>query len=104
QVISRLRQAFDAEIPLKAMFESPKLDVLAARIQAAKHGLEVPAIRRVSHEKPLPASFAQQRLWFLDQLEPDNPVYNIAYTLKITGSVNADALKKSLNLLIERHE
>jgi amino acid adenylation domain-containing protein/FkbH-like protein len=104
QVISRLRQAFEIEIPLKAMFESPKLDILAARIQAAKHGLEIPSITRVSRERPLPASFAQQRLWFLDQLEPDNPVYNIPYTLRITGPINADAIEKSLNLIAQRHE
>ncbi len=104
QVISRLRQAFDVEIPLKAMFESPKLESLAARIQAAKRGSEIPAITRVSREKPLPASFAQQRLWFLDQLEPNNPVYNIPWTLKINGEVNAEAIENGLNVIAARHE
>lgn len=104
QVISRLRQTFGVEIPLKAIFESPVLEVLAARIQAAKHGLEVPPITRISREKPIPASFAQQRVWFLDQFEPDNPTFNIAYTMKISGEVNLDAIEKSLNLIVERHE
>ena len=104
QVISRLRQAFKVELPLKAMFESPKLEILAARIQAAKHGSDVPPITRISREKPLPASSAQQRIWFLDQLEPGNPAYNIPWTLKITGAVNADAIETSLNIIAGRHE
>ncbi len=104
QVISRLRQAFEVELPLKAMFESPKLEILAARIQAAKHGSDVPPITRVSREKPLPASSAQQRIWFLDQLEPGNPAYNIPWTLKVTGAVNADAIETSLNIIAARHE
>jgi len=104
QVISRLRQTFEVELPLKAMFESPKLEILASRIQAAKHGSDIPPITRVSREKPVPASFAQQRIWFLDQLEPGNPAYNIPWTLKISGLVNADAIESSLNIIAQRHE
>src|SRR5215470_13409805 len=104
QVISRLRLTFDVEIPVRAIFESPRLDVLASRIQSARPGLEIPPIRRVSRQVPLPPSFAQQRLWFLDQLDPNSPVYNIAYTLKITGPINADAIESSLNVVATRHE
>jgi amino acid adenylation domain-containing protein/FkbH-like protein len=104
QVISRLRRDFDMQLPLKAIFECPTLEVLAARIQAAKHGFEIPPLIRVSRERPIPASFAQQRLWFLDQLEPDNPVYNIPYTLEITGSLDAAALETSLARIAERQE
>jgi amino acid adenylation domain-containing protein/FkbH-like protein len=104
QVISRLRQAFEIELPLKAMFEAPKLAALALRIQSTKRGLEIPPIVRVSRDKALPASFAQQRLWFLDQLEPGSPAFNIAHTLKITGAVDAAAFEKSFNLMAARHE
>ena len=104
QVISRLRRDFDMQLPLKAIFECPTLEVLAARIQAAKHGFEIPPVVRVSRERPIPASFAQQRLWFLDQLEPENPVYNIPYTLEITGSLDAAALETSLARIAERQE
>jgi amino acid adenylation domain-containing protein len=104
QVISRLRQAFGIDLPLRVMFEAPRLDALATRIQTAKRGLEIPPIVHVSREKPLPASFAQQRLWFLDQLEPNSPAFNIAHTLKITGAVDGAALEKSLNLMAARHE
>ncbi len=104
QVISRLRQAFEIEIPLKAMFEAPKLESLAQQIQAGKPGLEIPAITRASRGKPLPASSAQQRLWFLDQLEPDSPAFNLAYTIKITGPVDADAIQRSLDLIAQQQE
>jgi amino acid adenylation domain-containing protein len=104
QVISRLRQAFEIEIPLKAMFEAPKLQDLAKRIQASKPGLEIPAITRASREKPLPASSAQQRLWFLDQLEPNSPAFNLAYTLKIAGPVDADAIRRSLDAIAQQQE
>lgn len=104
QVMSRLRQSFGVELPLKTIFESPVLEVLAARIQAAKPGFEVPPITLVSRERPIPASFAQQRVWFLDQLEPDNATFNIAYTMKISGEIDVDAIEKSLNLIVARHE
>ena len=104
QVISRLRQTLEIEIPLKAMFESPVLEVLAARIQTAKRGFEVPPILRISRERPIPASFAQQRMWFLEQLEPGKATFNIAYTMQIQGKVNVDAIADSLNLVAERQD
>ncbi|HEX6804484.1 MAG TPA: amino acid adenylation domain-containing protein [Terriglobales bacterium] len=104
QVISRIRQAFAVDLPMKAMFESPTLEALAARVASIKPESDVHAIRSVSREKPLPASFAQQRLWFLDQLEPDSPAYNIAYTLKISGRVDVGAIERGLALIVARHE
>src|SRR5579883_1179848 len=52
----------------------------------------------------LPLSFAQQRLWFLHQLEPDNPVYNQAFALRLTGGVDTALLHQSLNAIVARHE
>jgi amino acid adenylation domain-containing protein/FkbH-like protein len=104
QVISRLRQAFQIEIPLKAMFEAPKLASLAERINATKRGLEIPTITRISREKPLPASFAQQRLWFLDQMEPNSQAFNLAYTVKIVGPVDAEAMQRSLDAIAQQQE
>src|SRR5436853_7236893 len=51
-----------------------------------------------------PTSFAQQRLWFLDQLEPNSATYNLSYTVRINTPLNRQALEQSLNALIERHE
>ncbi|HZN91762.1 MAG TPA: condensation domain-containing protein, partial [Myxococcales bacterium] len=52
----------------------------------------------------MPLSFAQQRLWFLDQLEPNNPLYNVPVALRLSGALDVPALEKSLGELIRRHE
>src|ERR1700738_965486 len=62
------------------------------------------SIKRVSRETPLPLSFAQQRLWFLDQLNFSGPAYNILIALRLTGSLNVSALEQSLKEIVRRHE
>ena len=108
QVISRIRQAFKMELPLRALFEVPTVAGLAERIATLakkQAGIEAaPPMRRASREKPIPLSFSQQRLWFLDQLEPGNPLYNVAYVTRMSGPVNAQALEDSLNEIVRRHE
>ena len=59
--------------------------------------------KRVSN-KNIPLSFAQSRFWFLQKLEPDNPVYNIPLAFRITGNLDLEILEKSINLIVERHE
>src|SRR5205085_7663837 len=76
QVISRVREVFQVELPLRALFEAPTVSGLAAAITVAQQdapGLRPPPLRPAPRQQPLPLSFAQQRLWFLDQLEPNNP-------------------------------
>lgn len=104
QVISRLRQAFPVDIPLKAVFESPVLEVLAARIQSFRQGATMPPITRVPRGRPIPASFAQERLWFLDQLDPNNPVYNLPYTFEIRGPLDAAVMESALKNVVSRQE
>ncbi len=107
QVISRLRQAAQVELPLRAIFEAKTVAALAERIEKAKHadaGLIAPAIVPVSRDGNLPLSFAQQRLWFLDALEPNNPLYNIPWAFRLTGELNVSALCGSLNEIVRRHE
>ncbi len=107
RVISRLRQALQIELPLRAMFEAPTVAELADRIQKAQQsgkGLQAPPIVPVPREGNLALSFAQQRLWFLDQLEPNNPLYNIPWAFRLAGSLNVEALHQSLNELVRRHE
>ncbi|MFP2895292.1 amino acid adenylation domain-containing protein [Corallococcus sp. 4LFB] len=103
QALSRIRTAFNVELPLRALFEAPTLLELAARLGAFAAS-DVPALRPTSRSGPLPLSFAQQRLWFLDQLEPGNASYNIPTALQLEGHVNADALQRALDALVERHE
>ncbi|HKG80667.1 MAG TPA: condensation domain-containing protein, partial [Pyrinomonadaceae bacterium] len=70
----------------------------------ARARAEAPAFVPVERNGDLPLSFAQQRLWFLDQLEPGNPFYNITKAVRLTGSLNAVALERSLNEVVRRHE
>src|SRR5205814_1208734 len=63
-----------------------------------------PPIVAVSHDKELPLSFAQQRLWFLDQLEPGSSAYNIPAAVRLNGQLNKTALEQSLNEIVRRHE
>src|SRR6185295_3262999 len=80
QLISRVRDACQVELPLRSVFEAPRLADFAARIEAERAaglGLLFPPLEPAPRSgEPLPLSFAQQRLWFLDQLEPGSPAYN----------------------------
>jgi hypothetical protein len=107
QVSSRMREAFRVDIPLRALFESPKIAALAQLIDESlrtDRGLRSSPIRRTARDGPLPVSYAQQRLWFLHQLDPDSPTYNIPAVVRLTGKLNIDALTRSVNELVRRHE
>ncbi|MBI5301746.1 MAG: amino acid adenylation domain-containing protein [Chloroflexi bacterium] len=103
QVISRVRAAFNIELPLRALFESPTLAEFARQIENAQRA-PAPSIQRGARDGRLPLSFAQQRLWFLDQLEPNNPLYNIAAAVRLKGSLDVGALEHALNEIVRRHE
>jgi amino acid adenylation domain-containing protein len=107
QVISRVRQAFQIEIPLRSLFECPTVARLAERVEAVLRtgqNLPAPAIVPVGREQNLPLSFAQQRMWFLNQLEPDGAVYNIPAAIRLTGNLNIEALEQSFSEVVRRHE
>lgn len=107
QVLSRLRDSFKVNVPLRALFESPTVASLAqsveAEIRAGIH-LEAPPIVPVSRDGELPLSYAQQRLWFLNKLEPRNPAYNMPAAVRLTGPLNVDALGRAFNEITRRHE
>src|SRR5438270_2247378 len=106
QVISRVRQQFLTEISMRVMFESPSVARLAAEADKPSSTVapEIPPIVKVPRDKPLPLSFAQQRLWVLDRIEPNNPLYNIPRTVRLTGDLNVKALVDALNEIVRRHE
>ncbi|MBZ4423049.1 non-ribosomal peptide synthase/polyketide synthase, partial [Myxococcus sp. RHSTA-1-4] len=107
QLASRLRRTFGVELPLRELFEAPTVAALALRVEAASRagqGVKVPAMQPVSRTGPLPLSFAQQRLWFLDQLEPGTPTYNLPVALRMEGSLDVDALERAFTELVRRHE
>ncbi|MDJ0658845.1 MAG: amino acid adenylation domain-containing protein [Crocosphaera sp.] len=106
QIISRIREKFNINIPLKSLFESPSIEQLSIKINDLCQGDNIPQIPTInSQKKPelIPLSFAQQRLWFLDKLEGANAVHNLPGVLEITGKLKREALTKSLQEIINRH-
>ncbi len=107
QVISRAREAFGIELPLRSLFESPTVAALAEQVESIRQagaGAAAPPIRPASREGDLPLSFAQQRLWFLDQLEPGSAFYNNPMAIKLRGKLDVTALQRALNGIVLRHE
>ena len=107
QVVSRLREAFGVEIPLRALFESPTVAGLAAQIESMKRGgasSDLAPIEPTARDGPLPLSFSQEALWFLDQLAPGQPTFNVTAALRIVGQLDRPALERSVNELARRHE
>ena len=107
QLVSRIRSTFSIEFPVRLLFENPTVAEIAAQIHASRDGFgitAIPEIVPVQREKAVPVSFSQQRLWFLDQLEPGNLFYNIPMAVRLVGDVNIDHLRKSLNGIVDRHE
>ena len=107
QVIARVRQALDIEMPLRAMFDAPTIAEFSERVEAVLRGgskLALPELKALPRGRPLPLSFAQQRLWFIDQLEPGNPLYNICAMYRLWGRLNVEALHKTINEIVRRHE
>jgi amino acid adenylation domain-containing protein len=107
QVISRIREAFSVELPLRVIFESPSVSELATSVETAlRAGEEIqsPSMKRVKLDGELPLSFAQERLWFIDQLEPNSSLYNCPGAVRLTGRLNAEALQQCLSEIVRRHE
>ena len=107
QVVSRIRALFRLELPLRVMFDTATLAELAKLIVAERQAGTVgtvPAIERRSEQTAPALSYAQQRLWFLDQFEPDSPFYNVPTALYLKGELDSIALAQSLNEIARRHE
>ncbi|MEE8585008.1 MAG: amino acid adenylation domain-containing protein, partial [Acidobacteriota bacterium] len=106
RVVSRIRRAFGVELPLRTLFEAPRPAALAVRIEELRlQGRQPPPpLLRLQRPAELPLSFAQQRLWFLDRLEPGNPLYNIPAAFSLQGRLDLPALQAALDKLLRRHE
>ncbi|MEH2238171.1 amino acid adenylation domain-containing protein, partial [Nostoc sp.] len=108
QLISRLKETFQIEIPLRKVFESPtvaQLDLSINQLRTLGAGLNLPSIKPIAKEiEVLPLSFAQERLWFLDQLEGGSAIYNIPAAIRLTGNLELNALQQALKEIVRRHE
>ncbi|HEX8244206.1 MAG TPA: condensation domain-containing protein, partial [Longimicrobium sp.] len=103
QVVSRIRQALGVELDLDALFERPVLKELAEALAEAGRA-ELPAIERADRSARLPLSYAQQRLWFLEQMGGLGSTYHISGRLRLRGSLDREALVRALDRLVARHE
>ncbi|HEX3130157.1 MAG TPA: amino acid adenylation domain-containing protein [Thermoanaerobaculia bacterium] len=103
RVVSRVRDAFGIDLPLRVLFEAPTLGALAARIEPGE-GAEAPAIVPGPRTDDLPLSFAQERLWFLEQLEPGGSAYNLPLALRLSGPLDVAALAEGFRGIVRRHE
>ncbi|GHO56593.1 non-ribosomal peptide synthetase [Ktedonobacter robiniae] len=107
QLISRVRNQFHIDLPLRALFESSTLMGLASQIEAVRpveSELQFPSISRVSRQRDLQPSFGQERFWFLNQLEPENTAYNMPMAFRLDGRLRLDCMQQSLDEIIRRHE
>ena len=107
QMVSRVRDRCDSELTVRQVFEAPTIAGMAAFLerqgQHARPRSRLPPIRCVEHDGPLPLSYAQERLWFLDQLEPGNAFYNIPFAFRCKGPLNVVALELTINEIARRH-
>ncbi|HYP27952.1 MAG TPA: amino acid adenylation domain-containing protein, partial [Blastocatellia bacterium] len=107
QMNSRLMKHFKVDLPLQAIFETPTIAALALRIEQAKREWRqdfAPRLARAPRPAELPLSYAQQRLWFLDQLTPRKSLYNMPGAVRLKGALNLEAVQSSLNEIVRRHE
>ncbi len=104
QVASRVREALKVDLPLRVLFEQRTLAGAAAALDRLRASAPEPALERAPVDAPKALSFAQQRLWFLDQLEPGSASYNLSAAVRLTGALNAQALEAALGEVVRRHE
>ena len=107
QVMSRVRQAFGIEIPLQLLFENPTIATLAqalAQNESQKNDPQNQTIPQIANRESAPLSFAQQRVWFLQQLQPNSRAYILSNAQRLTGKLNAGVLQQSLDAIVVHHQ
>ncbi|MBK5530550.1 non-ribosomal peptide synthetase [Pseudomonas sp. TH06] len=103
QVISRVRQTLKLDVPMRTLFEQPTLQAFAAACATLQHSETVPMLA-LPRGDALALSYAQERQWFLWQLEPDSAAYHVPSALRLRGALDIAALQHSFNQLVARHE
>jgi aspartate racemase len=107
KVMTQVQEALQQDIPLRVLFEKPTVSELVEHIElelCEKQGANVPRLVRLPRDRRIPLSFAQQRLWFIDQLQPGNALYNIPAAVRLRGPLDVSALERSISEIMRRHE
>ncbi|CAJ4516228.1 non-ribosomal peptide synthetase [Burkholderia pseudomallei] len=103
QLVSRLRQALSVEVALGTVFDAPVLSALAERLEAENTAV-LPPIPLAPRDGRIALSLAQQRLWFLTQLEGVSEAYHMSGAVRLDGPLNREVLQRALNRIVMRHE
>lgn len=107
QIVARVRESFNVEVPVRLLFEKPKVADLISSIESFQPGeagtLQEP-IELVPRTGRLPLSFSQERIWFFHQLNPDSLAYNFQSTIRFRGLLDTGCLERSLTEIVRRHE
>jgi len=103
RLVSRVRAELGVELPLRDIYDHPTLAGLAERVAAAGKA-ELPPIERAARDQPLPLSFPQERVWFLNELSPGNTAYNSQATIRFRGPLDPRVLEAALTEIVRRHE
>ncbi|MFL9458806.1 amino acid adenylation domain-containing protein [Tolypothrix bouteillei VB521301_2] len=107
QVMSRLQETFGTSLPLRCLFESPTIAQLSEAILAQQQtdsSLKIPPIVPVSSRQDIPLSWAQERLWFMHQLEGESGAYTLSFTVHLVGDLKIEALEQAFQSMVQRHE
>ena len=110
RAISRIRQVLQTDLPLRSLFEAPTVAEMAETVESARRRQAPPppmvSVARDGKEygREWPLSFAQQRLWFLDQLEPGNVAYNVPSAFRLWGPLDVAVLNRCLVTIVHRHQ
>ncbi|HKH43825.1 MAG TPA: amino acid adenylation domain-containing protein, partial [Thermoanaerobaculia bacterium] len=104
RLAARVRERFDVTLPLRQLFESPTVAALARLVETTSSGTALPPLVPAPPGTERPLSFGQQRLWFLDRMEPGSPAYNIPLAVRLTGALDPAVLTAALAEIERRHE
>ncbi|HKX63112.1 MAG TPA: HAD-IIIC family phosphatase, partial [Verrucomicrobiae bacterium] len=104
QIVSRVRREFGVDLPLSGLFEAPTPALLAERLPTAHDEAFGPVLQPEKRDGPASLSFSQQRLWFIDQIDPDSSGYHVPVAVILEGSVDAGVLQDALQDIVRRHE
>ncbi|MGW0532461.1 amino acid adenylation domain-containing protein [Streptomyces sp. NPDC003032] len=107
RLVFRLREEFEVEVPIRGPFDASTLGALAALVDgltAEKNRPVLPALAPTERDGAVPASFAQERLWFLHQMDPDTAQYNFPVFVRLTGELDIGALRRAVAEIVRRHE
>ncbi|MBS0184104.1 MAG: amino acid adenylation domain-containing protein [Nitrospira sp.] len=108
QLVSRIREIFEVDVSLQALFERPTIAALAEEVtrlrQREQQASLMPPIIPVPRDQPIPLSYSQQRMWLMYRLAPESTAYNMPFASRQMGRLNKTALRSTIDAICSRHE